>query len=106
MEAAREAVLAVAPQASEAPYASKRPSSPSTMWKLTRFGDARGHVVGIGTFHRHATLFFFRGVELEDPDRILEGGGKQFRSVTLRSPEDARRPQVTRLLKQAFQRGG
>jgi len=106
VEAARHAVRAVAPNAAEVPYATRKPSSPSTMWKLFHYSVGGDYVVGIGTFTRHATLFFYRGTELADPDRLLEGRGKQFRSVTLRSPKDVERPGVQRLLHQAFQLAG
>lgn len=104
IEAALHAVRAVAPAAAqEVVYQSHPPSSPSTMWKLVRFRDRGENVVGIGTFPRHAAVFFYRGRELEDPGHLLGGGGKEMRFITLRAPQDARTPAVERLLRTAFE---
>jgi hypothetical protein len=64
------------------------------------------NVVGIGTFPRHSTLFFYRGRELDDGSGLLEGAGKDSRFITLRTPADAERPAVKQLLKKAFRLGG
>ena len=72
------------------------------MWKLVRYAIDGANVVGIGTFPDHSTLFFYRGRELDDPDGLLHGSGKDSRFVTLTSPSDAERPAIKRLVKQAF----
>lgn len=72
------------------------------MWKLARYSAGEDYVIGIGVFRDHATVYFYRGRELDDAAGLLEGSGKQFRSITLRSPADARRSAVTRLVRQAF----
>lgn len=103
IEAALDAVRAVAPRSvEEVAYQSHPPSSKSAMWKLVRFRAGGEYVVGIGTFPRHAALFFYRGRELEDPSQLLQGGGKDMRFVTLRRQGDVQTPAVERLLRNAF----
>jgi hypothetical protein len=104
--AARKVVIAASPGAEEIPYQSKPPKSPSAMWKLARYSVGGANVVGLGTFSRHSTLFFYRGRELDDGTGLLQGGGKDTRFVTLRSPADAERPAVRRLVGKAFKLGG
>lgn len=101
VEAARRAVHNAAPHATEVAYQSGQPSNPSTMWKLARYTVGGESVIGIGTFRRHSALFFQHGVELDDPSGLLEGGGKEARSVTLRTPADAERPAMADLIRQA-----
>jgi hypothetical protein len=35
----------------------------------------------VGVFSRHVNVGFFRGAELEDPQRLLQGTGKRMRHV-------------------------
>ena len=44
--------------------------------------------------------------ELDDGSGLLEGAGKQFRSIKLRTPADAKRAEVKRLIRKAFVLGG
>jgi hypothetical protein len=106
VQAARRTVKAVAPTADEISYQSQPPRSSSYMWKLVRYAVDGQNVVGIGTFPRHSTLFFYRGRELDDGSGLLEGSGKNSRFITLRAPADAERPGVKRLLRKAFKLGG
>jgi hypothetical protein len=106
VQAARRSVKAVAPTADEISYQSQPPRSSSYMWKLVRYAVDGQNVVGIGTFPRHSTLFFYRGRELDDGSGLLEGSGKNSRFITLRAPADAERPAVKRLLRKAFKLGG
>jgi hypothetical protein len=106
VQAARRTVKAVAPTADEISYQSQPPRSSSYMWKLVRYAVDGQNVVGIGTFPRHSTLFFYRGRELDDGSGLLEGSGKNSRFITLRAPADAERPAVKRLLRKAFKLGG
>jgi uncharacterized protein DUF1801 len=102
VEAAVRAVRAAAPQAEEIPYQMRAPRSDRMMWKLVRYAVDGANVVGVGTFTHHASLFFYRGRELDQGDGILQGSGKDTRFVTLRSPDDARSPAVKELLREAF----
>jgi hypothetical protein len=105
VSAAIKTVKQVAPKAEEIPYRSKQPSSKSAMWKLARYAVDGTNVVGIGTFTSHAALFFYRGRELDDGSGLLQGSGKDSRFLTLRSPGDADRADVKRLLRKAFKLG-
>jgi hypothetical protein len=99
-------VRAAAPKAEEISYQSQPPRSSSYMWKIVRYAVDGENVVGIGTFPRHSTLFFYRGRELDDGSGLLEGSGKDSRFITLRAPADAERPAVKQLLRKAFKLAG
>jgi hypothetical protein len=104
VEAAINAVKEVAPNATEIRYNSRQPGSSRTMWKLVRYAVGGENVVGVGTFPNHASLFFYRGRELDDGSGQLQGGGKEMRFVTLRNPADAQTAAVKALLRRAFAR--
>jgi hypothetical protein len=105
VQAARKAVKAAAPQSAEIAYEMAEPQSARTMWKLFRYQDEEGNVCGIGTFPDHANLYFYRGRELDDGSGLLQGGGKEMRSITLRSRADLDRPAVRSILRKAFKLG-
>jgi Domain of unknown function (DU1801) len=107
VQAARRTVKAAAPGAVEIGCQMAQPRSKSMMWKLCRYGreGEDGYVVAIGAFANHASIFFPRGVELDDGSGILEGSGKQLRYVTLRTPADAKRATVKRVVRTAFRLG-
>ena len=102
VEAAIRTVKEVAPKADEVTYRSRQPRSPSAMWKIVRYAVDGSYVVGVGTFPRHSTLFFYRGREVDDGSGLLQGTGKDSRFITLRAPADAESTAVKRLLKKAF----
>ena len=106
VQAARRTVRAAAPKAKEITYRSQPPRSNRSMWKIARYAVEEANVLGIGTFPRHSTLFFYRGRELDDGSGLLQGTGKDLRFITLRSPADAARPDVKRLVRKAFKLGG
>jgi hypothetical protein len=106
VQAARRTVKAVAPKADEISYQSQPPRSRTYMWKIVRYAVDGANVVGIGTFARHSTMFFYRGRELDDGSGMLEGSGKNSRFITLRTPADAERPAVKRMVRKAFKLGG
>jgi hypothetical protein len=103
VRAAIKTVKEIAPKADEITYKSQAPRSNSAMWKLVRYSVGGVNVLGIGTFSSHSTIFFYRGRELDDGSGLLQGGGKDSRFVTLRSPADAEHPAVKRLVRKAFQ---
>jgi hypothetical protein len=106
VKAAISSVRKAAPKsAEEVLYRSSQPRSNSAMWKLVRFTAGGGNIVGIGTFPAHATIWFYRGRELDDGSGLLQGGGKDSRFVTLRSAADAERPVITSLVRKAFKLG-
>lgn len=47
---------------------------------------------------KHVTLGFNYGAELPDPDKLLEGTGKLFRHVKIRSSEQLRRKDLLNLV--------
>jgi hypothetical protein len=106
VQAARRTVKTAAPKADEISYQSQPPRSSNYMWKIARYAVDGENVVGIGTFPRHSTLFFYRGRELDDGSGLLEGSGKESRFITLRAPADAQRPAVKQLLRKAFKLAG
>lgn len=103
IEAAIKTVKEVAPNADEIPYSMEAPHSSRMMWKLVRYATNGEDVVGIGTFAGHSTIYFYRGRELDDGAGLLQGGGKEMRFITLRSPADAGRSEVKGMVRRAFQ---
>lgn len=106
LQAARRMVRSIAPNAVEVAYQGAAPRSATFMWKIARYTVDGANVVGIGTYPAHSNLFFYRGRELDDGSGLLAGGGKEMRSITLRTPADVERPQVKRLLQKAFELEG
>src|SRR4029077_7542040 len=102
VEAAIRTVNEIAPRADEITYNSRQPSSSRAMWKIVRYAAGGANVVGIGTFPNHATMFFYRGRELDDGSGLLRGSGKDSRFITLNTPAEAGRPAVKRLVREAF----
>ena len=102
VQAARRTVKAIAPRAKEIAYQSEPPRSKSALWKIVRYPTRNEPVVGIGTFPTYATLYFYRGRDIDDASGLLEGSGKDMRFTRLRTPADAGRPDVRRLVRQAF----
>ena len=76
VEAARGMVKAIAPKANEIPYRSRPPREASAMWKIARYAIEGANVVGVGTFPKHSTLFFYRGRELDDGTGVAPGERK------------------------------
>jgi Domain of unknown function (DU1801) len=57
--------------------------------------------ISVAGYPRWLTLFFLRGAELEDPEGLLEGSGKQVRSIRINTPRDIGKPSVMALIAQA-----
>jgi hypothetical protein len=92
LQAVRRTIKAIAPNATETAWRT---------WPIRyRLDDL--YVVAVGNYPRWISVFFFRGGELDDPDRVLEGTSKLMRHIKLREPKDASRPAVKRMLRQAF----
>ena len=102
VNAAVRAVRGAAPDAEEIAYQMEAPRSDRTMWKIARYRLDGENVVGVGTFPRHSTIFFYRGRELDDGGGLLQGSGRDTRFVTLRKPEDVAAPAVRKLIDKAF----
>ncbi len=106
LSAARRIVKGIAPKADEIAYPGVPPRSNRSMWKIARYAVDGANVVGIGLYPTYATLFFYRGRELDDQSGLLLGGGKDMRFVRLLSVADTERPVVKRLVRRAFRLGG
>jgi len=104
--AARRMVRGLAPLADEMICISRPPRSPRYMWKLLLYAVDGSTVLGIGTFPRHSTVYFYRGRELDDGSGLLQGTGKESRFIPLRSPADAELPALKKLVRKAFKLGG
>lgn len=103
VEAALEMVRSEAEDAEEVVYQTGPPRSASFMWKLVHYRLGGEDVLGIGTFPKHSTIYFYRGTELRDDSRMLAGRGKGMPSVGLHTPEDAGTGALRRLVRQAFE---
>lgn len=60
--------------------------------------NTRDAFVSIAGYPRWVTLFFLHGVDLPDPDKLLEGSGKQVRSIRLKTAEQIDAPAVRALI--------
>ena len=60
----------------------------------------------IGVIKDHVNLGFIRGSELSDPQRILEGTGKQMRHIKIRDMSDLLRPAIRADIQEACERAG
>lgn len=60
----------------------------------------------IACFPRWVSLFFFPGVDLEDPARLLKGSGTKCRHIVLTGPAMLDDPRVSELMRQALERAG
>ena len=63
---------------------------------------SRESFISIAGYPKWVTLFFLRGADLDDPQGLLEGEGKQVRGVRLKRPQDLDSPAVTALIRQAI----
>jgi Domain of unknown function (DU1801) len=94
---AREVILSVMPDATEKVYPG---------WKVIQYGtaaDMKSVFAAISPQRERVNLGLAYGVDLEDPDGLLEGDGKAIRHVKLTSPEAAGAPAVRELIRGALQ---
>jgi hypothetical protein len=68
--------------------------------------NERGYegVLGIRASENDVKLYFNRGKELPDPAKLLQGSGKQTRSINLEDASTLARPEVARLIEEAIAR--
>ena len=59
-------------------------------------------VFSIAVFPRWVSLFFFQGIELGDPDKLLKGSGKTIRHIVLRNARDLAQPAIRGLMNDAL----
>jgi hypothetical protein len=99
--AARSAVLAAAPDASELVYDAY--NAVSAAYSFTdRLKEAFCHVAA---YPGHVNLGFNRGAGLADPEGLLVGTGRSIRHVRLSAIDDLGRPGVRDLLRAAVEEG-
>jgi len=56
----------------------------------------------VNAFRAHVNVGFFRGAEIADPERLLEGTGKVMRHVKLRPENGVDGPALMRLIETAY----
>ncbi len=56
----------------------------------------------VNAFKAHVNVGFFRGAEIADPERLLEGTGKFMRHVKLRSERDVNATALMKLIETAY----
>lgn len=66
-------------------------------WELPTF-ESNGPMCNFSIGKDHVTFGFLRGTSLADPEKLLEGTGKNLRHVKLRGVEDLKRPGLKRLI--------
>jgi len=69
-------------------------------WKMPTF-ESNGPMCFFTIGKSHVTFGFLRATSLPDPEKLLEGTGKNLRHVKLRSPEDLRNPALKKLIQAA-----
>src|SRR5262249_25427977 len=76
-------------------------------WNMLWFSGAR-LVAGLMGCKRHAGIMFYRGVELNDPDRLFSGGENNtaIRTVRVEDVEALDRDALRRLLRAAVKLDG
>jgi hypothetical protein len=63
-------------------------------------------IFSIALYPRWVSLFFFNGVGLPDPQKLLKGSGKTVRHIVLENASDLDKPAVKALMKLALERAG
>ncbi len=56
----------------------------------------------VNAFKAHVNVGFFRGAEIADPERLLQGTGKFMRHVKLRPASDVDAEALTKLIETAY----
>jgi hypothetical protein len=61
----------------------------------------KDQVVYVGVYAKHINLAFYRGAQMDDPEDVLEGNGKQLRHIKIRSLADLGTPVIRDYLRRA-----
>lgn len=56
-------------------------------WRMSLYKDI-SEICGIGPVKDYVNFYLTRGVDIPDPDGLMEGKGKGIRHVKVRSPDD------------------
>ncbi|AKC86376.1 DUF1801 domain-containing protein [Pseudoxanthomonas suwonensis] len=70
-------------------------------WSRPCYSTARGLFCYLQSTRSHATLGFYHGASLVDPEDLLEGTGKEMRHVKVRDAAACASPAIKALLQQA-----
>jgi hypothetical protein len=70
-------------------------------WGRPCYTNAHGLFCYLHSTRRHATLGFQKGALLDDPERLLEGTGKDMRHVRFDGRRSPSHPAVISLIRQA-----
>ncbi len=85
----RKTIKKVAPEASE-----------TIKWAQPVY-ESNGPFAYIKAFKNSANFGFWRGIDLEDPENLLQGTGDKMRHVTLTGPADINRGALQDFIRQA-----
>ncbi len=96
--AVRRKVLAEAPTATEMIYDAY--NAVAVGYSFT--GRLKEGFCHIAVYSQHVNLGFNRGVELPDPERLLQGSGNWVRHITIREANDLRKPCLRRFIRIAI----
>jgi hypothetical protein len=61
-------------------------------------------IFSITLYPRWVSLFFLRGADLPDPQKLLKGSGKQVRHIVLETAADLDKPAIKALMECALER--
>lgn len=99
LRAARESIRALFPAGFELVFDNYN----ALVFGISPSDRTRDSFISIAGYPKWVTLFFLNGVDLHDPDGLLEGQGKQVRSVRLGAASDLARSPVQALIAQAVE---
>ncbi len=61
----------------------------------------RDGIFHIAVYAKHVNLGFNEGATLDDPKGILQGAGNRIRHITIKTPEDIKRPEIRAYIRRA-----
>jgi hypothetical protein len=70
-------------------------------WKNITY-SGKGVVCAVQPYSQYVSLHFYKGTELDDPNGVLQGGGKQLRHVKIPSLDAIDERVLAPLIKQAL----
>ena len=70
-------------------------------WRAITY-ESKNIICYIAPLRKHVDLGFYNGVQLKDPEQLLEGHGKKLRHVKIWGEKDIRREDFQNLVKEAF----
>lgn len=94
----RQTIKAANPDGKEALYGSQNHFG----YSLT--GKMRDGLIYVCPMRDYVRLGFYYGGNLDDPARLLVGEGKRLRHVKVRTLEEARRPEIAELVREAWEK--